>query len=454
MIAWLIHSSAERIDTDVSACEKELDRLMSSKIAPLEDDFVFDTIYKLGDHRHMSKPFVIITGESGACRSSIFSLITGFAEEVEVSPYFLMAEGMSQTVPGTIRGDNSKLSFIRRIYQRDNPVLDRISFCNLPVGFEESPLLLVEANMIVVAISSTSPDFSPKFKRFLSGIRNWNEKVRFVFQGPDFTPQMIGPVVWALCRCVHAAEMPRSYFIDLGDSERTSLFADLLALPTELSFNRLELTMRQAKLARAHAILMAHIKSQLPTIYRQSKQDKIAEELESVIQTVSAKSGININEFPSAEYLRDKIRAFDFGRLKKMKETNLEMINEFIEKDYGRLRSMFPADKIQIFQKQVFCPKNLQDLSKFPKPNVAEFVEAFESLNPTQGIVNGSALKDHLISISHLPSQSLHRIWKLADLDKDGGLTLKEYTICRILIRLVQAGEDIPKQLPPSYLEF
>jgi len=51
---------------------------------------------------------------------------------------------------------------------------------------------------------------------------------------------------------------------------------------------------------------------------------------------------------------------------------------------------------------------------------------------------------------SKLPSNALHKIWTLADVDKDGALTLYEYALARHFIKMKLDGQDIPAALPPQ----
>lgn len=53
---------------------------------------------------------------------------------------------------------------------------------------------------------------------------------------------------------------------------------------------------------------------------------------------------------------------------------------------------------------------------------------------------------------SNLPTQILSQIWTLADLDKDGRLDIREYSIAMKLALNCLAGMHLPSQLPPSLL--
>ena len=453
MIKWISDSPTESAYMKSSSIQTEIKRLQLTKILPIEDDFAFDSLYPVGHGNQKAKPLITVVGETSSSRGYLISTLIGFHEPIESGPCIFMAGdqdyiGSALGVELPVDMGEPEAAIATCVTRKGNPVLDHFTVVDIPFVSDGITGFFEQAQIIYVAISSDSPDFSPKLRRLLSTLRPFADKLRLVIQGTNIAPQTLGPLIWTLARCIHSSEMPQTYFMDLEESEKIKLFNELVKLPMGLLFNELELLIREAKLARAHALLMSHIKSQLPTFNRQAKQDKIADELDTVIATVSQKYMMSQNEFPSADFIREKIRTFDFGRLKKMKDSNLELINEFIERDYGRLRSMFPSDQIPIFQLTITSRS-----STFPKPNFADYIDAFESLSPHNGIVQGGgALKDHLSSVSHLPSRTLYKIWKLADIDQDGGLNLKEYTICRSLIKIVQSGSEVPKQLPPSYL--
>lgn len=71
----------------------------------------------------------------------------------------------------------------------------------------------------------------------------------------------------------------------------------------------------------------------------------------------------------------------------------------------------------------------------------------FESLKPTNGKISGATAKVELLK-SKLPNSVLGKIWKLADVDKDGFLDKDEFALAMHLINVKLAGNEIPFQLP------
>ena len=76
-----------------------------------------------------------------------------------------------------------------------------------------------------------------------------------------------------------------------------------------------------------------------------------------------------------------------------------------------------------------------------------KYDEIFNSLNPINGKVTGAAAKGEMVK-SRLPNSALGKVWKLADIDKDGMLDIEEFSLAMHLIQIKAEGHDIPNELP------
>jgi len=86
-----------------------------------------------------------------------------------------------------------------------------------------------------------------------------------------------------------------------------------------------------------------------------------------------------------------------------------------------------------------------------PDPELVR--QEFMALGPGKnGTITGQSAKDKMVE-SKLPSNVLHKIWNLADIDRDGALTLYEYAFAMRFIKMRLEGHDIPVSLPPSMLQ-
>lgn len=59
-----------------------------------------------------------------------------------------------------------------------------------------------------------------------------------------------------------------------------------------------------------------------------------------------------------------------------------------------------------------------------------------------------AAAKTEMVK-SKLPNSVLGKIWKLADIDKDGFLDDEEFALAMHLIQVKIDGHDLPPELPP-----
>ena len=71
----------------------------------------------------------------------------------------------------------------------------------------------------------------------------------------------------------------------------------------------------------------------------------------------------------------------------------------------------------------------------------------FEAMNPINGKITGAAAKAEMMK-SRLPNSVLGKVWKLADVDRDGMLDNDEFALAMHLINIKLDGHDLPTELP------
>jgi len=70
----------------------------------------------------------------------------------------------------------------------------------------------------------------------------------------------------------------------------------------------------------------------------------------------------------------------------------------------------------------------------------------FESASKGSGYVSGKESKA-ILTASGLPKPVLHKLWDLADIDKDGQLDIYEFVIIMYLSDAVRGGIEVPQCL-------
>lgn len=73
--------------------------------------------------------------------------------------------------------------------------------------------------------------------------------------------------------------------------------------------------------------------------------------------------------------------------------------------------------------------------------------EIFYTLSPVNAKVTGANAKREMVK-SKLPNTVLGKIWKLADIDKDGMLDDEEFALAQHLIKVKLEGYELPAELP------
>ena len=76
-----------------------------------------------------------------------------------------------------------------------------------------------------------------------------------------------------------------------------------------------------------------------------------------------------------------------------------------------------------------------------------KYDDSFEALNPINGKITGAAAKAEMVK-SRLPNSVLGKVWKLADVDRDGMLDNEEFALAMHLINIKLDGHDLPIELP------
>lgn len=471
MIRWLENDNNSSSTSSMISREiwKQLDSMRRNKLSPIEEDYLFDEFFPeyVIHSSNQSKPAVSIIAQSERVGSVLVSGLLGehvpeerrasvFASHVEISH---LEELLNSAF------DSSTLSNIATYPVGGNRVLDVLTFIHFPVSVPRNSLIDASATILLV-FDEDEPDLTDRFRRLLPKLISGGvqAKLRVVILTRNADHSKLIPIVWSLSKLIDVPEMPKTYLLTRQESgelklnsSSEELFKDLLALPNKALLSQLVRLQAEAKMARSHALLMSHLKSQLPTFNREAKQEKLVGELESVIAGVAAKNGLAITDFASADSIRGRLLSLDFNRIKKMKESSLVLVDELLSNDIPKLLTVVPhsEEDMLMIQMAIASSKGAAGVSAhFSKPPaVADYINEFESLGPLNGFLEASPrLREHFLGISELPSASLYKIWKLADIDKDGKLSLREYALCRELIKGVCAGGDIPRNLPPTFI--
>merc|ERR1711957_336046 len=166
---------------------------------------------------------------------------------------------------------------------------------------------------------------------------------------------------------------------------------------------------------------------------------------------IAVAKGLPLGDFPDPQMMQQVLAPMDFSTFSPLDPKKLEAVEKMLTVDLPELLQLIPKEQEQEAAANVsqiagraspFAVMKVggaTEASVFQAqwceaPIVAEYEAEFDQLltkNPNGkevGKISGKQAKEKMIE-SHLPSAVLHRIWALADVDKDGMLSLPEYVL-------------------------
>jgi len=254
--------------------------------------------------------------------------------------------------------------------------------------------------------------------------------------------------------------------------EENDLYTRIAQLPRTASVRKVNDLIKRARLAKVHAFLLDHLYNNMPWMFGHAKeQERMVRELPSIYQEIAMQRGLPLGDFPDPKMMQMHLAPMDFTTFKPLDVEKLEALESLLSVDLPRLLQQIPEE--QAAQGVVAAPVlqvgglaspfavmkigGASEASVFQAgwlvpPDLQAYANEFEALGPNSaGKVSGQQARDKLVE-SKLPSNVLHRIWALSDVDQDGSLTLAEYALARHLVEMKLNGQDLPASLPPEML--
>lgn len=149
-----------------------------------------------------------------------------------------------------------------------------------------------------------------------------------------------------------------------------------------------------------------------------------------------------------------------------MKPKLLEAVEDMLANDIARLMSLVQQEEAAMPTQTVKggafegtrngpfhhgygegAGEGIDDLEWIVTRDKPTYDEIFFTLSPVSGKVSGAMAKKEMVK-SKLPNTVLGKIWKLADVDKDGFLDDEEFALANHLIKVKLEGHELPAELP------
>lgn len=396
-------------------------------------------------------------------------------------------------------------AFLNRfqVSQVNSPVLESISIIDTPGilsgekqrvdrGYDFTGVLewfAERVDRIILLFDAHKLDISDEFRRSIEALRGHDDKIRIVLNKADMIEhqqlmRVYGALMWSLGKVLQTPEVARVYigsFWDqplrydanrkLFEAEEQDLFNDIQSLPRNAALRKLNDLIKRARLAKVHAYIISALKKDMPTVFgKEGKKKDLIKNLNQIYLDIEREYQIPRGDFPDLKEMQDKLANYDFTKFHPLKKPLLDAVDTVLAQDIARLVAKIPQEQQASDPKE--SPNELKggafdtvnespfgygrgegvDAGSYDTNWVVEkdrekYVQIFNSLNPVDGKVNGANAKQEMVK-SKLPNTVLGKIWKLADVDRDGHLDADEFALAMHLINVKISGHDIPATLP------
>uniref|UniRef100_A0A1D5Q525 EH domain-containing protein 1 n=2 Tax=Macaca TaxID=9539 RepID=A0A1D5Q525_MACMU len=376
--------------------------------------------------------------------------------------------------------------------QLPNPVLDSISIIDTPGilsgekqrisrGYDFAAVLewfAERVDRIILLFDAHKLDISDEFSEVIKALKNHEDKIRVVLNKADQieTQQLMrvyGALMWSLGKIINTPEVVRVYIGSfwshpllipdnrkLFEAEEQDLFKDIQSLPRNAALRKLNDLIKRARLAKVHAYIISSLKKEMPNVFgKESKKKELVNNLGEIYQKIEREHQISPGDFPSLRKMQELLQTQDFSKFQALKPKLLDTVDDMLANDIARLmvmvrqeESLMPSQVVKggAFDGTMNGPfghgygegagEGIDDVEWVVGKDKPTYDEIFYTLSPVNGKITGANAKKEMVK-SKLPNTVLGKIWKLADVDKDGLLDDEEFALANHLIKVKLEGK-------------
>ncbi|XP_072402144.1 EH domain-containing protein 1-like [Diabrotica undecimpunctata] len=387
----------------------------------------------------------------------------------------------------------------------DSPVLQNISIIDTPGilsgekqrvdrGYDFTGVLewfAERVDRIILLFDAHKLDISDEFRRSIEALRGHDDKIRIVLNKADMVDhqqlmRVYGALMWSLGKVLQTPEVARVYigsFWDqplrydvnrrLFEDEEQDLFKDLQSLPRNAALRKLNDLIKRARLAKVHAYIIAELRKEMPSMFgKDSRKKELIKNLGQIYDKLQREHQISPGDFPEIKKMQEVLANLDFSKFNPLKPKLLDIVDRMLAEDISILMAKIPLEAEEKSAKNgdnmvqggaftsvedTISPFGYKrgegidagagELDWIVSREKDKYDDIFKSLKPIDGKVSGMTAKSEMVK-SKLPNSVLSKVWKLADVDKDGMLDDEEFALAMHLINIKIDGNDIPAVLP------
>ncbi|GJQ70553.1 putative N-terminal EH-domain containing protein [Trypoxylus dichotomus] len=341
---------------------------------------------------------------------------------------------------------------------------------------------------IILLFDAHKLDISDEFRRSIEALRGHDDKIRIVLNKADMIDhqqlmRVYGALMWSLGKVFQTPEVARVYigsFWDhplrydinrkLFEDEAQDLFKDLQSLPKYAALRKLNDLIKRARLCKVHAHILSDLRKEMPNLFgKDSKKKELIKNLSAVYDKLQREQQISSGDFPELCKMKASLSKHDFTKFHSLKPKLIDTVDTMLSQDIAQLMSMIPQEELSFEDNNFLTGGAFECVEDTVSPfgykrgeginaGIGEpewivnrgrekYDEIFEILSPVNGKLSGSAAKIEMVK-SKLPNAVLGKIWKLADIDRDGYLDKDEFALAMHLIDVKLDGSDLPDELP------
>ncbi|XP_059838744.1 EH domain-containing protein 3 isoform X2 [Hypanus sabinus] len=338
---------------------------------------------------------------------------------------------------------------------------------------------------IILLFDAHKLDISDEFSEVIKALKNHEDKIRVVLNKADQieTQQLMrvyGALMWSLGKIINTPEVIRVYIGSfwshpllipdnrkLFEAEEQDLFKDIQSLPRNAALRKLNDLIKRARLAKVHAYIISALRKEMPAVFgKDNKKKELINGLGEIYARIEREHQISPGDFPNIKKMQDQLQAQDFNKFQPLKIKLLETVDDMLGNDIAQLMILVRQEETQqpvpvvkggAFEGTMSGPfghgygegagEGIDDLEWVVIRDKPSYDEIFYTLSPINGKITGANAKREMVK-SKLPNTVLGKIWKLADIDKDGMLDDEEFALANHLIKVKLEGHELPSEIP------
>jgi hypothetical protein len=131
----------------------------------------------------------------------------------------------------------------------------------------------------------------------------------------------------------------------LFEKEQDDLYQQIEQLPRSSTMNKINDLSKRARLCKAHALLLEHLRSQMPTMWGHGDmQQQLIADLGRVYNEASRIHKVPMGDFPDVNWMREKLMQIEFTQIKRLDPRKMQQVDELLRKGIPELLTMVPGE--------------------------------------------------------------------------------------------------------------